>query len=119
MVNTKIRLTIFFAAKDGEALYSKNKTGSCSDHELLIVKLRLKLKEVRKMTRPFRYDLNQIPHDYTESERKKVKSLSRVPLFVTPMDYSLSGSSIHEIFQVRVLECIAISLSRDLPDLGI
>ena len=36
-----------------------------SDHELLIVKLRLKLKKVGKTTRPFRYDLNQIPYDYT------------------------------------------------------
>ena len=36
-----------------------------SDHELLIAKIRLKLKKVGKTTRPFRYDLNQIPHDYT------------------------------------------------------
>ena len=64
MVNTKIRLITFFAAKDGEALYSQQKqdqelTGS--DHELLIAKFRLKLKKVGKTTRPFRYDLNQIP----------------------------------------------------------
>ena len=48
-----------------EKLYtvSKNKTGSLlgSDHELLIAKFRLKLKKVGKTTRPFRYDLNQIP----------------------------------------------------------
>ena len=66
MVNTKIRLIIFFAAKDGEALYSQQKqdqelTGS--DHELLIAKFRLKLKKVGKTTRPFMYDLNQIPYD--------------------------------------------------------
>ena len=36
-----------------------------SDHELLITKFRLKLKKVGKTTRPFRYDLNQIPYDYT------------------------------------------------------
>ena len=41
---------------------SKNKT-SGSDHELLIVKVRLKLKKVRKITRPFWYDLNKIPYD--------------------------------------------------------
>ena len=35
------------------------------DHELLIAKFRLKLKKVRKTTRPFRYDLNQIPYNYT------------------------------------------------------
>ena len=40
----------------------KNKT-SGSDHELLIVKVRLKLKKVRKITRPFWYDLNKIPYD--------------------------------------------------------
>ena len=62
MVNTIIRLIIFFAAKDGEALYSQQKqdrelTGS--DHELFIAKFRLKLKKVEKTTRPFRYDLNQ------------------------------------------------------------
>ena len=63
MVNTKIRLIIFFAAKDGEALYSQQKTRLGSDHELLIAKLRLKLKKVGKTTRPFRCDLNQIPLD--------------------------------------------------------
>ena len=52
MVNTEIRLIIYFAAKDGETLYSqqKNKTrADCgSDHELLIAKFRLKLKKVGK-----------------------------------------------------------------------
>ena len=52
MVNTKIRLIIFFAAKDGEALYSQQKTrpgvNYGSDHELLIAKFRLKLKNVGK-----------------------------------------------------------------------
>ena len=57
----QIRLIIFFAAKDGEALYSQQKQGCGSDHELLIAKFRLKLKKVEKTTRPFRYDLNQIP----------------------------------------------------------
>ena len=61
MVNTEIKLIIFFVAKDGEALYSQQKTrrgADCvSDHELLIAKFRLKLKKVGKTTRPFRYDL--------------------------------------------------------------
>ena len=66
MVNTKIRLIIFFAAKDGETLYSKQKRSDCgSDHELLIAKFRLKLKKVGKTTRPFKYDLNQITDNYT------------------------------------------------------
>ena len=69
MVNTKIRLIIYFAAKDGEALYSqsvKTRPGAdCgSDHEVLIAKFRLKLKKVGKTTRPFRCDLNQIHYDY-------------------------------------------------------
>ena len=42
-----------------------------SDHELLIAKFRLKLKKVEKTTRPFRYDLNQIPYDYTVEMRKR------------------------------------------------
>ena len=62
MVNTKIRLIIFFAAKDGEALYSQQKQTDCSsDPELLIAKFRLKWKKAGKTTRPFRYNLNQIP----------------------------------------------------------
>ena len=68
MVNTEIRLIIFFAAKDGETIQSaKRRPGAyCgSDHELLIAKFRLELKKVGKTTRPFRYDLNQIPDDYT------------------------------------------------------
>ena len=69
MVNTKIRLIIFFAAKDRETLYSQQKTrpgADCdSDHQLLIAKFRIKLKKVGKTTRPFGYDLNQIPYHYT------------------------------------------------------
>ena len=63
---------------------SKNKTGAdCgSDHELIIAKFRLKLKKVRKTTRPFKYDLNQIPFDYTVEVRNRFKGLDlidRVP----------------------------------------
>ena len=53
-----------------------------SDHELLITKFRLKLKKVGKTTRPFRYDLNQIPYDYTVELRNRFKGLDlidRVP----------------------------------------
>ena len=75
MDNTEIRLIILFAAKEGEALYSQQKqdqelTGS--DHELLIAKFRLKLKKVGKTTRPFKYDLNQIPYDYTVKVRNRL-----------------------------------------------
>ena len=54
----------------------------CSDHELLIAKFKLKLKRVGKTTRPFRYDLNQIPYDYTVEVRNRFKGLDlidRVP----------------------------------------
>ena len=49
-----------------------------SDHELLIVKFRLKLKKVGKTTRPFRYDLNQIPYDYTVEMRNRFKGLDLI-----------------------------------------
>ena len=69
-----------------EKLYtvSKNKTGAdCgSYHELLIAKFRLKLRKVRKITRPFRYDLNQILYDYTVEMTNRFKGLdliNRVP----------------------------------------
>ena len=77
---------MFFAAKDREALYSEHKTrpgADCgSDHELLIAKFSLKLKKVGKTTRPFRYDLNQIPYDYTVEVTHRFKRLDlidRVP----------------------------------------
>ena len=53
-----------------------------SDHELLIAKFRLKLKKVGKTTRPFRYDPNQIPYDYTVEVTNRFKGLDlidRVP----------------------------------------
>ena len=49
-----------------------------SDHELLIAKFRLKLKKVAKITRPFRYDLNQIPYDYTVEVRNRFKGLDLI-----------------------------------------
>ena len=77
-------MIIFFAPKDGETLYSqkkkkKNKTRPGadydSDHELLIAKCRVKLKKVGKTTRPFSYDINQIPNDYTEEVKNRFKGL--------------------------------------------
>ena len=68
-----------------EKLYTihRNKTGNCgSDHEFLIAKFRRKWKKVGKTTRPFRYDLNQIPYDYTVEVRNRFKGLElieRVP----------------------------------------
>ena len=49
-----------------------------SDHELLTVKLRHKLNKVGKITRPFRYDLNQIPYDYTIEVTNRFKGLDQI-----------------------------------------
>ena len=84
IVNTEIRLIIFFAVKDGEALYSQQK----QDRELTVAQImnsefpNLDLKKVGKTTRPFRHDLNQIPYDYTVEVRNRFKGLDlidRVP----------------------------------------
>ena len=79
MANTEIRLIIFFVAEDGEALYRQQKTrlgADCgSDRELLIAKLRLKLKKVGKTIRPFSYELNQTPYNYTVEVTNRFKGL--------------------------------------------
>ena len=56
-----------------------------SDHELLIDKFRLKLKKVGKTTRPFSYDLNQIPYEYTVEVRNSFKGLDLIDR--VPEDY--------------------------------
>ena len=65
-----------------QKLYTVSKTrlgADCgSDHELLIAKFRLKLNKVWKTTRPFRYDLNQIPYDYTVEVRNRFKALDLI-----------------------------------------
>ena len=140
-----------------------------SDHKLLISKFRLKMKEGGKTTGPFRYDLNQIPYDYTVEVTNRFKGLDLIdrvpeelwtevrdivqeagittipkkkickkakwlseealqiavkrresesevtqscPTLCDPMDCSLPGSSVHGIFQARILEWVAISFSR-------
>ena len=73
-------MIILFAAK--QSAKTRPGTGCGSDHELLIAKFRLKLKKVGKTTRPSRYDLNQIPYDYTVEVRNRFKGLyliDRVP----------------------------------------
>ena len=85
MANTEIRLIILCSQRWRSSKQSaKTKLGAdCgSDHELLIAKFRLKLKKVGKTTRPFRYDLNQIPYDYTVKVKNRFKELgliNRVP----------------------------------------
>ena len=84
MVNTDIRLIISFAAKDGEALYSQQK----QDRELTAAQImnsllpNSDLKKVEITPRPFRYDLNQIPYNYTVEVTNRFKGLDlidRVP----------------------------------------
>ena len=78
MGNAEIRLIIFFAAKDGEALYSQQK----QDRELTVAhimnSLLPKLKKVGKTTRLFRNDLNQSPYDYTMEVTNKLKVLDLI-----------------------------------------
>ena len=77
MVNTEIRLIIFFAAKDGEALYSQQK----QDQELTVAQImnsflpNSNLKKVGKTARPFSRPLNQIPYDYTVEVTNRVNLL--------------------------------------------
>ena len=77
MVNAKIMLIIFFAAKDGEVLYSQQKQGQ----ELTVAQImnssspNSELKKVGKTTRPFRYDLNQIPYNYSVELTNRFKGL--------------------------------------------
>ena len=75
MVNTEIRFIIFFAAKDGEALYSQQK----QDQELTVAaKVSVKLKKIGKTTRLLRYDLNQIPYNYTVEVTNRFKGLDLI-----------------------------------------
>ena len=80
--STEIRLIIFFAAKDGEALLQSVKTrlgADCgTDYELFIAKFRHKLKKVGKTTRPFGYDQNQMPNDYTVEVTNRFKGLDLI-----------------------------------------
>ena len=109
MVNTEIRLIIFFAAKDGEAVYSQQKKrpgADCgSDHELLIAKLRLKLKKVGKTMRPFRYDINQIPYDYTVEVRNRFKGLDLIECLMS------CGQRFVTLYRTCFLTYIKISLA--------
>ena len=86
MVITEIRLIIFFCSQRWRCSVQSAKTrlgADCgSDHELLIAKLRFKLKKVGKTTRPFRYDLNQIHYNYiveVTSTFKELDLIDRVP----------------------------------------
>ena len=81
MVNTEIRLIILCSQRWRSSIQSaKTRPGAdCgSDHELFIAKLRLKLKKIGITTRPFRYDLNQIPYEYRVEVRNRFKELDLI-----------------------------------------
>ena len=103
MVNTEIRLMIFFAAEDGKISIHSAKTRQGadygSDHELLIAKFRVKMKKVGKTTRPFRYDLNQIPYDYTVEVTNRFKGLDLIDR--VPKDL---WTEVHDIVQEAVIK---------------
>ena len=102
-------LIIFFAAKDGEALYSQQKqdwemTGS--DHELLITKFRLKLKKAGETARPFRYDLNQIPYDYTVEVRNRFKGLDLIECLMMECLPSFLWMEVRDVVQETRIKTI-------------
>ena len=72
-----------------------------SDHELLIAKFRLKLKKVGKTTRPFRYELNQIPYVYTVEVTNRFKGLDLIGRVSEER-----WSEVHDIVQEAVIEII-------------
>ena len=82
MVNKEIRLIIVFAAKDGKTLHSQK----TQDQGFTVAQIMnslcqnsdLKLKKVGKTTRPFRYDLNQIPYCYTVEVTNRFKRLDLI-----------------------------------------
>ena len=80
MVNTEIKLILCSQRRRSSIQSAKTRPGAdCgSDHELLIAKFRLKLKEVGITTGPLRYDLNQIPYDYTVEVRNRFKGLDQI-----------------------------------------
>ena len=83
MVNTKIRLIMYFAAKDGEALYSQQK----QDRELTVAHIMNSLLpnsdlnwKIGKTTRPFKYDLNEIPYNCTVEVTNRFKGLDLIDM---------------------------------------
>ena len=105
MVSTEIRLFIFFAVKDGEALYSQQKTRPRADcgshHEFRIAKFKLKLKKIGKTTRPFRYDVNQIPYNCTVEVTNRFKGLALIDRMPEEL-----WTEVHDIVQQAEIKTI-------------
>ena len=102
VVNTEIRLIIFFEAKDGETLYSQQKQDrDLTVAQIIIAKYRLKLKKVGKTTRPFRYDLNQIPYDCTVEVTNRFKGIDLIDRVPEKL-----WTEVHDIVQEAVIKTI-------------
>ena len=104
IVNTKIRLIILCSWRWRSSIQLANiRPGAdCgSDHELLIAKFRLKLKKVGKFTRPFRYDLNQIPYDCTVKVTNRVRGLDLIERMPEEL-----WTEVHDIVQEAVIKTI-------------
>ena len=95
-----------------EKLYTVSKTRPAADcgldHEILIVKFRHKLKKVGKTTRPFRYDLNQIPYNYTVEVTNSFKVLDLIDgvpeeLWVEVHDISCSQLPVLFLLTIELL----------------
>ena len=78
-----------------------------SDHELLITKFRHKLKKVGKIARPFRYDLNQIPYDYTVEVRNRLKGLDLIDRVADEL-----WMQVHDIVQETGIKTIPMEKKR-------
>ena len=103
MVNTEIRLIIFFAAKDGEALYSQQK----QDQELTVIQKMNSLLPnsdwnwIGKTARLFRYDLNQTLQDYTMEVMNRFKGLDMIVRVPEEL-----WMEVHDIVQEAVIKTI-------------
>ena len=97
--------SLYFCSKRCRSTIQSTKTrpgADCgSDHELLIAKFRLKLKKVGKTTRPFRYDLNQIPYDYTVEVTNRFKGLDLIDRVPDEL-----WTEVHDIVQEAVIKTI-------------
>ena len=104
MVNAKFRLIMYSLQPMMEKLYTVSKIrprADCgSDHEL-IAKSRLKLKKVRKAIRPFRYDLDKIPYNYTVKVTKRFKGLNLIDRLPEELQ-----TEVHNIVQEAVTKTI-------------
>ena len=104
MVNTEIILIIFFEAKDGAALVSQRK----QDCELTVAQImnsdhigKFRFEESRETTRPFRYDLNQIPYNYTVEVTDRFKGLYMIDRVPEEL-----WREVHDIVQEAVIKTI-------------